>query len=109
MHARFGIRWATPQTVGRIIAYPSFGHSGPHATKFLALDYVFQFWDGKIWQDIRGTRVVGNRELRVEHRFRPVRTSAIQLVIERERNDRGIDAPTGGFRAACLELAAYDR
>jgi hypothetical protein len=30
-------------------------------------------------------------------------------LIERERNERGTADPEGGFRAACLELAAYSR
>jgi Dolichyl-phosphate-mannose-protein mannosyltransferase len=109
VHARFGIRWSKPQTVGRIVAFPGYERSGPEATRFLALDYVCQFWDGMLWKDIPGTRVVDNQELRVEHRFLPVRATAIQLVIERERNNGGFDAPTGGFRAACLELAVYER
>ena len=51
--------------------------------------------------------MTGNRALRVEHRFPPLRTSRIRLLVERERNERGEAEPQGGFRAACLELAAY--
>jgi hypothetical protein len=39
----------------------------------------------------------------------PLRTDRIRLLIERERNERGTADPEGGFRAACLELAAYSR
>lgn len=107
VRAWFGVRWRAPQTVGRVVAYPSFYSRGPEANKFLALDYVFQAWDGARWLDIPGTRVTGNQALRVEHRFPPLRTTAFRLVIERERNERGSAASTGGFRAVCLELAAY--
>jgi len=30
-------------------------------------------------------------------------------VVERERNEQGEESPNGAFRAACLELAAYER
>jgi hypothetical protein len=109
VRAWFGIRWRQPRTIGRVVAYPSFDSRGPLARKFLALDYVFQAWDGQAWRDIPGTRVTGNQALRVEHRFPPVSTTGLRLLIERERNDQGADQPTGGFRAACLELAAYAR
>jgi hypothetical protein len=56
-----------------------------------------------------GTRVTGNLKLRLEHRFPPVRTTGLRLLIERERNEQGEDSPNGAFRAACLELAAYVR
>jgi hypothetical protein len=109
VRAWFGVRWPAPQLVGRVLAFPGFYSRGPMARKFLAVDYVFQWWDGRDWQDIPGTRVTGNQALHVEHRFPPIRTTAIRLLIERERNDQGRPEITGGFRAACLELAAYSR
>ena len=107
VRAWFGIRWPAPRTLGRVVAFPGFASRGPLVRKFLALDYVFQSWDGTQWRDIPGTRTTGNQALRVEHRFPPLRTGAIRLVVERERNAQGGEEPTGGFRAACLELAAY--
>jgi hypothetical protein len=107
VRAWFGIDWAEPQTLGRVVAYPSYLSRGEMARKFLALDYVFQSWDGVAWRDIPGTRVAGNQSLRVEHRFAPLSTRRIRLLIERERNERGTEEPAGAFRAACLELAAY--
>jgi 4-amino-4-deoxy-L-arabinose transferase-like glycosyltransferase len=107
VRAWFGISWPAPETIGRVVAFPSFESRGPTARKFLAIDYVFQFWDGARWCDIPGTRVFDNRALRVEHRFSPLRTSRIRLLVERERNELGNAELTGGFRAACLELAAY--
>jgi Dolichyl-phosphate-mannose-protein mannosyltransferase len=109
VRAWFGIDWPAPRTVGRVLAYPSFFSRGPLASRFLALDYVFQSWDGAAWRDLPGTRVRGNQALRVEHRFPAVLTTRIRLLIESERNVQGIAAPEGGFRAACLELAAYPR
>jgi hypothetical protein len=109
VRAWFGVLWTGPQTVGRVVAYPGFIAQGPEARKFLALDYVFQSWDGREWRDIPGTRAVGNQALRVEHRFPPLSTLGIRLLIERERNAAGEEAPGGGFRAACLEIAAYER
>ncbi len=106
--AWFGVLWPGPRTIGRVVAYPSFNSRGPEARKFLALDYVFQSWDGTEWRDIPGTRVVGNQKLRVEHRFPPLRALGIRLLIERERNAEGAEAASGGFRAACLEIAAYN-
>ncbi len=106
--AWFGVLWPKPRMVGRVVAYPSFNSRGPEARKFLALDYVFQSWDGMEWRDIPGTRVVGNQKLRVEHRFPPLRALGIRLLIERERNAEGAEAASGGFRAACLEIAAYN-
>lgn len=108
VRAWFGVRWREPRTVGRVLAYPGFNSLGPEARRFLALDYVFQAWDGAEWRDIPGTRVVGNQELKVEHRFPPLRARGIRLLIERERNASGEEAQGGGFRAACLELAAYE-
>jgi Dolichyl-phosphate-mannose-protein mannosyltransferase len=107
--AWFGVLWTRPQTVGRAVAWPSFNNQGPEASKFLALDYVFQSWDGREWRDIPGTRVVGNQAPRVEHRFPPQQTLGIRLLIERERNADGAESSSGGFRAACLEIAAYER
>jgi hypothetical protein len=107
--ARFGILWDKPQTVGRVVAYPGFNVRGPEARKFLALDYVFQSWDGREWRDLPGTRVTGNQETRVEHRFPPQQVLGIRLLIERERNAEGAESSSGGFRAACLEIAAYEK
>ncbi|HET9210625.1 MAG TPA: glycosyltransferase family 39 protein [Thermoanaerobaculia bacterium] len=107
--AWFGVLWTSPRTVGRAVAWPGFDSRGPGARRFLALDYVFQSWDGREWRDIPGTRVTGNQELRVEHRFPPRPVLGIRLLIERERNAEGAESPTGGFRAACLEIAAYER
>jgi Dolichyl-phosphate-mannose-protein mannosyltransferase len=105
----FGIRWSTPQAIGRVLAFPSFASRGPLAGQFLAVDYVFQSWNGAQWIDIPGTRVTANQALRVEHRFPTIVTDQIRLLVERERNERGTEAPTGAFRAACLELAAYQK
>jgi hypothetical protein len=107
VRAWFGVRWPSPQRVGRVVAFPGFNSHGPETRKFLALDYVFQTWDGARWSDLPGTRVAGNRSLRVEHRFPPLESRGIRLLIERERNADGDEAPEGGFRAACLEIAAY--
>lgn len=107
VRAWFGVRWSAPRTLGRIVAFPGFAGRGPQARRFLALDYVFQSWDGTRWRDVPGTRTLGNQALRVEHRFPPLTTGAIRIVVERERNDRGAEDLAGGFRAACLEVAAY--
>ena len=107
VRAWFGVRWSTPRTLGRVVAYPGFASRGPQARRFLALDYVIQSWDGAQWRDLPGTRTLGNQALRVEHRFPPLTTGAIRIVVERERNDRGTEELAGGFRAACLEVAAY--
>ena len=105
----FGVRWSAPVTIGRVVAFPGMASRGPLARAALALDYVFQAWDGAAWRDIPGTAVTGNRALRVEHSFAPLRTDRIRLMIERERDERGGADPAAGFRAACLELAAYAR
>jgi Dolichyl-phosphate-mannose-protein mannosyltransferase len=107
VRAWFGVRWSAPRTLGRVVAFPGFASRGPQARRFLALDYVFQSWDGTRWRDVPGTRTLGNQALRVEHRFPPLTTSAIRIFVERERNDHGAEELAGGFRAACLEVAAY--
>jgi hypothetical protein len=107
--AWFGIAWERPQEIGRVVAYPGYWSRGPGGDRFLAVDYVWQSWDGRRWSDLPGTRVSGNREPRVEHRFPPVRTTRLRLLIESERNAQGTLAAPGLFRAACLELAAYPR
>ncbi len=107
VRAWFGVRWSAPRTLGRVVAFPGFASRGPQVPRFLALDYVFQSWDGIQWRDVPGTRTLGNQALRVEHRFSQLRTSAIRIVVERERNEHGAEEATGGFRAACLEVAAY--
>jgi Dolichyl-phosphate-mannose-protein mannosyltransferase len=107
--AWFGIAWPGPRQVGRITAYPGFFSRGPESRRFLALDYVMQWWDGRAWVDLPGTRVTGNRRLHVEHSFPPVRTTRVRLRIERERNEQGTEAAPGVFRATCLELAVYPR
>jgi hypothetical protein len=107
--AWFGIAWPGPRQVGRVTAYPGFFSRGPESRRFLALDYVLQWWDGRAWADLPGTRVTGNRRLHVEHSFPPVRTTRVRLRIERERNEQGTAAAPGVFRATCLELAVYPR
>jgi len=109
VRAWFGVAWSSPQTIGRVQAFPSFFSRGPEARKFLALDYVFQAWDGAAWRDLPGTRTAGNQALRLEHRFPPLRTTRLRLLVESERNERGAAVSRGAFRAACLELAAYPR
>lgn len=109
VEAWFGIAWPQPRQVGRVTAYPGFFSRGPESRRFLALDYVLQWWDGRAWADLPGTRVTGNRRVHVEHSFPPVRTTRLRLRIERERNEQGTDAVPGVFRAACLELAVYPR
>jgi hypothetical protein len=109
VRAWFGITWRTPQTVGRVLAFPTFYSRGAMVRRFLARDYVLQSWGGSAWRDIPGTRVEDNQALHLEHRFPPVRTTGIRLLIENERNDQGTLAPAGGYRAVCLELAAYAR
>jgi hypothetical protein len=107
--AWFGIAWAQPRAVGRVVAYPAFYSRGPSWRRFLAADYVWQWWDGRRWLDLPGTRVTGNDTLRVEHRFPPVRAAAVRLWIGRERNALGTDEVPGVFRAACLEVAVFPR
>jgi hypothetical protein len=109
VEAWFGIAWPGPRQVGRVTAYPGFFSRGPESRRFLALDYVLQWWDGRAWADLPGTRVTGNRRLHVEHSFPPVRTTRVRLRIERERNEQGTEAGPGVFRATCLELAVYPR
>jgi hypothetical protein len=107
VRAWFGVAWQRPQLIGRVVAYPAFYSRGPGARRFLALDYVLQWWDGRGWVDLPGTRVTGNRRVHVEHSFAPVRTTRLRLLIERECNELGTEETPGTFRAACLELAIY--
>jgi hypothetical protein len=107
VRAWFGVSWPAPQSVGRVLAFPGFYSRGPQVRRFLASDYVFQYWDGAAWRDLPGTRTRDNDLPHVEHRFAAVRTTAIRLLVERERNGQGVPGPDGGYRAACLELAAY--
>ncbi len=107
VRAWFGVVWPGDRIVARVVAYPGFSIREPAARRFLALDYVFQLWDGAAWHDLPGTRQHDNQQLRLEHRFAPRAMRGIRLVIERERNDQGTLEPGGGYRAACLELAAY--
>jgi len=107
VRAWFGISWGRPQLIGRVVAYPGFLSRGPASRQFLATDYVLQWWDGARWIDLPGTRMTGNRRLHVEHRFPPVWTTRLRLLVERERNEQGTEAAPGIFRAACLELVAY--
>ena len=109
VRAWFGVNWPAPQTIGHAIAYPGFESRGPRTRRFLALDYVFQVWDGAAWRDLPGTRVTGNPKSAWSTASPPVRTTGLRLLIERERNEQGEDSPAGAFRAACLELAAYAR
>jgi hypothetical protein len=105
--AWFGIAWDRPRRIGRIAAYPGFMSRGPAARRDLALDYVLQWWDGRAWIDLPGTRVTGNRRVHVEHAFPPVTTTRVRLLIERERNDQGTETVPGVFHAACLEIAVF--
>jgi hypothetical protein len=112
VRAWFGVAWSVPHDVGRVVAFPGLvrGGAAPQPRRFLAMDYVFQAWDGGRWRDIPGTRVAGNRSPRIEHLVAPaLRTSRVRLLVERERNDRGEAAPAGVFRAACVELAVYPK
>jgi Dolichyl-phosphate-mannose-protein mannosyltransferase len=105
--AWFGIAWERPQRIGRVVAYPGFFSRGSGSHRFLATDYVLQWWDGRDWIDLPGTRTAGNRRLHVEHRFPPVRTTRLRLLVERELNQRGTEETPSVFCAACLELAVY--
>jgi hypothetical protein len=105
--AWFGVEWDRPQRIGRVAAYPGWLSRGPAARRYLATNYVLQWWDGRAWIDLPGTRVTGNRRVHVEHAFPPVTTTRLRLLIERERNDLGTEAVPGNFRAACLEIAAW--
>ncbi|HEY0783387.1 MAG TPA: hypothetical protein VGE98_13090, partial [Thermoanaerobaculia bacterium] len=106
--AWFGIDWqGRKQTIGRIVAYPGTFSHGNKVLKFLAVDYVLQAWDGTAWRDIPGTRVTGNRSPRIEHRFPPLQTDRIRLLILRERDVRGRAFSEFGYRATCLEIAAF--
>ncbi|MBV8199182.1 MAG: glycosyltransferase family 39 protein [Acidobacteria bacterium] len=107
VEAWFGIEWDRPQRIGRIAAYPGFMSRGPAARRDLALDYVLQWWDGRAWIDLPGTRVTGNRRVHVEHAFPPVTTTRVRLLIERERNDLGTETVPAIFHAACLEIAVF--
>ncbi|HYL05488.1 MAG TPA: glycosyltransferase family 39 protein [Thermoanaerobaculia bacterium] len=107
VEAWFGIEWGRPQRIGRVAAYPGWLSRGPAARRYLALDYVLQWWDGRAWIDLPGTRVTGNRRVHVEHSFPPVSTTRLRLLIERERNNQGTETVPGAFRAACLEIAAW--
>jgi Dolichyl-phosphate-mannose-protein mannosyltransferase len=109
VQAWFGIAWEQPREIGRVVAYPSFVSRGPGLRQFLATDYVLQWWDGRGWVDLPGTRVTGNRRCPIEHRFPPVRTTRLRLLVEREKNQWGTDAAPDVFRAACLEIAVYAR
>ncbi len=111
VRAWFGVVWPEARTISRVVAYPGYGGRAERAAgdrRFLALDYVLQSWQGGDWHDIPGTRVTENASLRVEHRFAPVATTAVRILIERERNARGTLA-SRGFRAACLEIGVYAR
>jgi hypothetical protein len=107
VRAWFGIAWQGPQWIGRVVVYPGFFSRGQGSHRFLATDYVLQWWDGQSWIDLPGTRVTGNRRLHVEHRFPPVRTTRLRLLVERELNQWGTEATPNVFAAACLELAVY--
>jgi hypothetical protein len=109
VRAWFGIHWSQAQTVSRIVVFPGFYSRGPDARRWLAIDYTLQYWDGGRWLDIPGAQVEGNRALHRTHAFAPVRTNQVRVVIDRERNERGLVSSNGGFRAACLELAAYEK
>src|SRR5262249_29474687 len=80
--AWFGIAWREERLIGRIVAYPAFYSQGRRDS--LATDYVLQSWDGTRWSDIPGTRVSGNPRRRVEHRFAPLRTRAVRIMITSE-------------------------
>jgi 4-amino-4-deoxy-L-arabinose transferase-like glycosyltransferase len=107
VRAWFGIAWLRPQRLGRVVAHPAFLSRGPDWRRFLATDYVWQWWDGSRWQDLPGTRVSGNRQARIEHRFPPVETTAVRLVVARQLNAHGTESEPDVFRAACLEVAAF--
>jgi hypothetical protein len=101
VRAWFGIEWRQEQLIGSVVAYPSFYSRGRRDS--LAIEYVFQYWDGTRWVDIPSTHVTDNQRRRVEHHFPPVRTRRLRISIASER-----PAAAGRqFRAACLELAAY--
>jgi hypothetical protein len=110
VRAWFGLEWPAPVTLARVVAHPGFVAAGPGVTRFLATDYRFEAWRDGGWRPIPGAAGRGNAAPRVEHRFAPLRTTRLRLLVERQRNGRGDEAEgEAGFRAACLELAAYPR
>jgi len=106
--AWFGVDWENEEReVARLLAYPVLAKRGPTAGRFLASDFVVEFWDGEAWQEVPGTRRENNQDLEVDLRFSPLRTSRLRLRILKTRNHRGLVAERGRFHAACLEFAAY--
>ena len=74
-------------------------------TLYVATDFVYQYWDGKQWVDIPGTRVTDNSNPMAPQRFaQPVTTDQIRVYVFSERNEKGEASSTGSFRACCLEF-----
>lgn len=97
------VRLAQLETVSRVLVYT------PNLE-----EYELQVWDANAWRTVAQVR--GNKETKLTHRFAPVRTDRLRLVIHASRPDPPYQAdgvtyefwPAGGDRASRVnEIEVY--
>jgi hypothetical protein len=108
--AWFGVDFEREEEISKIVVYPVF-YRNPEKIKknkltYVAYHYVLQYWDKETWKDIPHTEVRNNVLTRVLHKFPPIKTSKVRILIYGAYSDKG-SMNVGVFRSACLELEAY--
>ena len=82
--AHFGVAYDETRYVRGITAWAGSGYCSVYGTARLSWvprAYVIQYWTDGAWKDVPGTRVRDNVAFPIEHRFDPVRTAKIRLLI----------------------------
>ncbi len=75
------LSWGKPKTVAaaRIVS----GYKNVNTPVEPISDFVLQWFDGENWQDIPGTRTVGNTQIDWRRRFKPATAKRIRLLVEK--------------------------
>jgi len=106
--AWFGIEFDQPKEIRALKAFPAeimLIYRAFPALQNLAQDYVLEYWDGSQWKHIPGTNVVNNDDFPVMHKFNPVLTTKIRLVITKVAESvDGRGKPAGKFRPSMQEM-----
>ncbi|MBI2842192.1 MAG: glycoside hydrolase N-terminal domain-containing protein [Armatimonadetes bacterium] len=108
--AWFGLEYSQPKTIRSFKAFPaeicSVYHGGPQPQN-LAEDYVLEYWDGSEWNEIPGTKTVGNTAFPVIHEFEPVTTTKVRMLITKVAESRDDGKPSGKFRPCMHEFETH--
>lgn len=111
--AWFGLDFGKEVVINRIKAYPAVfiypeEYEGKGVRTYMAKSYVLQYYDGSKWIDIPNTVIENNESRMIEFNFKSILTQKIRIYIHKEYDDIGTQSKENHYRAACLELSAFN-